>query len=120
MDVEIAVSGTEDARGELESLLQWLNQEDEFRGLVDFKPTAIKPGELGALEEILLAAIAAGGIDALGATVGVWLQTRRSDLKVTFHADGTFKEIDVSGPVAKTVAKHLFEGGGTKQIEKGE
>jgi hypothetical protein len=120
MDVEITISGTEDARGELESLLQWLNQEPDFRGLVEFKPTEVRPGELGSLEEILLAAIAAGGLDALGATVGVWLQTRRSDLQVTFRADGSFKEIRASGPVAKTVARHLFEGEGPERIGKGE
>jgi hypothetical protein len=119
MDVEITISGTEDARGELESLLQWLNHEPDYRGLVDFKPTEVKPGELGALEEILVVAVA-GGLEALGLTVSVWLRTRRSDLKVTFHEDGTFKEITAGGPVTKTVAGHLFESKGPGQIEKGE
>ncbi|WP_205325102.1 hypothetical protein [Glycomyces sp. YM15] len=108
MDVEIAVEGSENARSELESLRQWLNQEDEYRGLVDFAPAGIEPGRLGALQEILLAAIAAGGVDALGRTIGVWLQTRRSEIKVSLRADGSVREVSASGPVAKTVAENLF------------
>jgi hypothetical protein len=116
MDVEITISGTEDPRGELESLLQWLNQEPDFRGLVDFKPTEVRPGELGSLEEILLAAIAAGGLDALGQTIGTWLQARRSEITVKLRADGSVREVSASGPAAKTVVESLFGGDGPKRI----
>jgi hypothetical protein len=120
MNVEITVAGSEDARGELESLRQWLIQEDDYRGLVDFAPAGIKPGELGALQEILLAAIAAGGLDALGQTIGTWLQTRRSEITVKLRADGTVEEVSASGPIAKTVAAHVFGGSGQRRIGKGE
>lgn len=118
MDVEITVTGTADTRGELESLLLWLSQEQEYRGRVEFAPAAIEEGELGALQEVLLAAIAAGGLDALGRTVGVWLQTRRSDITVSLRADGTVEEVSASGPAAKTVARSLF--GEPKRLDKGE
>jgi hypothetical protein len=118
MDVEITVAGAADARGELESLRQWLLREDEYRGRVEFAPAAIKPGELGALQELLLAAVAAGGLDALGQTVGVWLQTRRSDIKVSLRADGTVKEVSASGPAAKIVARSLF--GEPERLGEGE
>ncbi|MFC3491542.1 effector-associated constant component EACC1 [Glycomyces rhizosphaerae] len=120
MDVEIAVTGADDPRGELESLWQWLNQDGDYQGQVDFAPAEIKEGELGALQEFLLAAIAAGGLDALGRTIGVWLGTRQSGIKVSLRADGTVKEVSASGPAAMIVAKHLFGNEGPKRIDKGE
>lgn len=116
MDVEIEIAGADDPRGELESLLQWMNQEAEYRGRVEFAPAGIGAGELGALQEILLAAIAAGGLDALGQTIGTWLQTRRSEITVKLRADGTVREVSASGPAAKTVARSLFGGDGPKRI----
>ncbi|HEY1094272.1 MAG TPA: hypothetical protein VGE61_06195 [Glycomyces sp.] len=116
MDVEITISGTEDPRGELESLLQWLNQDSEYRGRIDFAPAEIGEGELGALQEILLAAIAAGGLDALGQTIGTWLQARRSEITVKLRADGSVREVSASGPAAKTVVESLFGGDGPKRI----
>lgn len=118
MDVEITVSGAADPRGELESLRQWLLQEDEYRGRVDFAPAAVKEGELGALQELLLAAIAAGGLDALGRTVAVWLQTRRSDITVSLRADGSVEKVSASGPAAKIVARSVF--GEPKRLGEGE
>ncbi|MDA1359038.1 hypothetical protein O1R50_05355 [Glycomyces luteolus] len=118
MDVEITIAGSEDARGELESLRQWLNQDEDYRGLVDFAPAEIKPGELGALQEILLAAIAAGGLDALGRTIAVWLQTRQSTIAVKLRADGTIEEVSASGPIAKTVAENVF-GDDPKRLGQG-
>jgi len=108
MDVEIAVSGSGDARGELVALRQWLIREDDYRGRVDFAPAAIGEGELGALQEILLAAIAAGGLNALGQTIGVWLQSRRSEVEVTLTTkDGSSLHVSAKGAVAKSVARRL-------------
>jgi hypothetical protein len=120
MDVEIAVTGANDPRGELVALRQWLIQVDEYRGLVDFAPAEIREGELGGWEDLLLAAIAAGGLDALGRTIGVWLQTRRSDIKVLYRADGTVKEVSASGAAAKTVADNLFPRPPRKKLDPGE
>lgn len=120
MDVEIAVTGANDPRGELVALRQWLIQADDYRGRVDFAPAEVQDGELGALQELLLAAIAAGGLDALGQTIAVWLRTRRSDIKVTLRADGTVKEVSASGPAATVVAESLFPSQDTKQLDPGE
>ncbi|WP_030154700.1 hypothetical protein [Glycomyces sp. NRRL B-16210] len=111
MDAEIAVHGTDDTHGELAALLDWLDHEDEFRGRVRFAPAEIKPGELGGLETLLLAAIAAGGLDVLGRTIVGWLQTRRSSIEVTVTApDGSGLQISAQGAVAKTVAQKLDSG----------
>ncbi|GAA2161536.1 MULTISPECIES: effector-associated constant component EACC1 [Glycomyces] len=120
MDVEITISGTEDARGELIALRQWLIREDEYRGRVDFASAQPEDGELGGFQELLLAAIAAGGLDALGRTIGVWLQTRRSDITVSLRADGTVEEVSASGPAARIVAERLFGDAGPKPIAKDE
>ena len=111
MDAEIAVHGTDDTHGELAALLDWLNHENEFRGRVRFAPVAIKPGDLGAIETLLLAAIAAGGLDVLGRTIVGWLQTRRSAIEVTVTApDGSGLHISAKGAVAKSVVEKLDSG----------
>jgi hypothetical protein len=108
MDVEIAVVDSNDPQGELVALLQWLNQADEYRGQVEFTPAEIREHELGAAHELLLAVIAAGGLDALGQTIGVWLQTRRSEIEVTVTAkDGGTLHVSAKGAIAKSVAKKL-------------
>jgi hypothetical protein len=108
MDVEIAVTGSHAAHGDLVALRQWLIREDDYRGRVDFAPTDMNEGELGALQEILLAAIAAGGLDALGQTISTWIQTRRSEIEVTLTAsDGSSLHVSAKGAIAKSVAKKL-------------
>ncbi|MEU6860149.1 hypothetical protein AB0B28_14900 [Glycomyces sp. NPDC046736] len=108
MNVELAVTGASDPRGELGSLLQWLSREPELRGRVAFAPAEPGEGELGAMQELLLAAIAAGGLDALGRTIAVWIKTRRSELEVTVTApDGTSLQVNAKGAVANTIAKRL-------------
>ncbi|MEU5873510.1 hypothetical protein AB0A73_18375 [Glycomyces sp. NPDC047369] len=111
MDAELTVTGSADPRGELVSLRQWLNREDDYRGRVDFKPAVPSEGELGFGSDVLLAVIAAGGLDALAQTIGVWLQSRRSELEVEVSAaDGTRVRITAKGPIAKSVAKRLDLG----------
>ncbi|THV23578.1 effector-associated constant component EACC1 [Glycomyces paridis] len=102
MDAEITVHGTDDARGELASLLDWLTREDDMSAR--FAPAAIGPGELGAVQELLIAAIAAGGLDALGRTVAVWLRSRRPEIEVTIvDADGSSITVTAKGTAAKSI-----------------
>ncbi|MEU6247131.1 hypothetical protein [Glycomyces sp. NPDC047010] len=111
MDAELTVTGSADPRGELVLLRKWLNREDDYRGRVDFKPAEPQEGELGFATDVLLAGIAAGGLDALGRTVAVWIQSRRSEIEVEVSApDGTRVRITAKGPVAKSVAKRLDPG----------
>lgn len=111
MDAEIAVRGASDTHTELSSLLDWLNHEDDFRGRVRFAPAEPEPGELGALQDLLLAAIAAGGLDALGRSVVGWLKTRRSELEVTvIAADGSSIHVSAKGIAARTIADKLDPG----------
>jgi len=111
MDAELTVTGSADPRGELVLLRKWLNRDDDYRGRVDFKPAEPQEGELGAGTDILLAAIAAGGLDALGQTIGVWIRSRRSEIEVEVSAaDGSRVRITAKGPIAKSVAKRLDLG----------
>ncbi|MFB9661888.1 hypothetical protein ACFQS3_04105 [Glycomyces mayteni] len=118
MDAELTVTGSDDPRGELVLLRKWLSREDDYRGRVDFKPAEPREGELGFATDVLLAGIAAGGLDALGRTIAVWIDSRRSQIEVEVSAaDGTHWRISAKGPVAKSVAKRL-ETPPEKPLEK--
>lgn len=111
MDAEIAVVGGAGARDELAALRQWLVREDDFRGRVGFAPAEIREGELGAVQELLTVALAAGSFNALCQTITAWLQSRRSELEFEVtNSDGGAVRISAKGAVVKSVAKKLDLG----------
>ena len=111
MDAEIAVVGEGEVRGELAALRQWLVREDDFRGRVGFAPAEVREGELGAVQELLTVALAAGSFNALCQTIAVWLQSRRSELEIEVtNSDGGSVRISAKGAVVKSVAKKLHRG----------
>lgn len=95
MEVHLSVDGTE-SDGELERLASWLRQEPELRGRV--KPPGTKPteGELGVLEDALVAAVSGGGaITVLITALQAFLSMRkRADLKITVEGPGGKRTID--------------------------
>jgi Effector Associated Constant Component 1 len=81
----------------LQSLLDWLRQEDILRGRVRTVQTPVRPGEMGALDAALVVALGSGGAGAvLAASVSTWLsQPRRADVTLTVTAeDGRHIELD--------------------------
>ncbi|MFI9405133.1 hypothetical protein [Nocardia sp. NPDC052316] len=101
--------GGDDTHPELVSLRDWLSREPLLRGGVHTRAQAISPGEMGALDEVLVVALGGGGaVTVLVRSVSVWLQQRRSTLIVKITAsNGTQVEITSEGPAADQVATML-------------
>lgn len=94
MHVEITVDG---AAGEIElrSLHDWLLQEPGLRGSKVSRPVPIpSPGEMGALSDVLIVALGAGGAGTvLAGAVSAWLRTRVSAFTLRIRTAG--REIEV-------------------------
>jgi hypothetical protein len=95
VEARLSVQG-EDSIDGLEELSDWLRQESELRGHVR---AASEPGlgELGALPDVLIAAISGGGaLSVLAASLKAFLtQPRRSDVRIVVSGhDGRVVELD--------------------------
>jgi hypothetical protein len=90
MDVGIRLSG-DSAHALLTELHAWLSREDALRGRVAAAgQSAIPPGQMGGLTEVLIVGLGAQGAgSALAASLAVWIRHRRPsvDIEVT-GADG--------------------------------
>jgi len=96
MDVRISLVGGNPA-ADLESLDDWLQGEPELAGRVKVSASVPREGELGALAEVLVAAVSSGGaLSVLAGSLYVWLsQPRRSDVRIRVEGDnGSVVEID--------------------------
>ena len=81
------------AERELASLQEWLGRETALRGSVASEHRVTGPDEMGAVSDVLVAALGDGGaVTALAASLGTWLVTRRSRVK-----------IKVTGPANRSV-----------------
>ena len=89
MDVGIRLSG-DSAHALLTELHAWLSREDALRGRVAAGQSAIPPGQMGGLTEVLIVGLGAQGAGSVLATsLAVWIRHRRPsvDIEVT-GADG--------------------------------
>ena len=96
LDFKISVEG-DDRISELERLCAWLGQEEQLRGLVAAGPVPPRPGELGALVEVLAVAVGSGGtLSVLAASLtGFLSQPRNADVRIVITGpDGRRVEID--------------------------
>jgi hypothetical protein len=95
MNVEIAISDP-DQDSELTSLEDWLLRDAALRGCTVTRPAAVpRPGEMGAISEVLVVALGSGGSGAALATaLSVWLRTRVHDL--TIRLQGPAGTIELS------------------------
>ena len=94
--MQLSVEGDEPVEG-LADLSDWLHQESELRGLVAYGDAVPKPGELGALSDVLMVAVGSGGtLSVLATSLKVFLaQPRRSDVRIVVTApDGGRVELD--------------------------
>jgi hypothetical protein len=93
MEAPISVT---DADDELRSLLDWLRQEDDFRGRVRLSSVVPEPGHMGGISDSLSVALGSGGaVTGLAASISVWLKHRRSDLTVEISIGDRKAKIDV-------------------------
>lgn len=113
MIVQLSVKGDEPVE-ELAELSDWLHQESELRGLVSPGDAVPRPGELGALSDLLMVAVGSGGtLSVLAASLKVFLaQPRRSDVRIVVTApDGRRVELDAKrvGDVEQLLRQTLGE-----------
>lgn len=96
MQAAIEINDSADALAEFESLHRWLGESTSLRGAVTLDQT-MTPGEMGAVSDVLVVALGSGGaVTALAASLGAWLHSRRSHVKIKVTAaDGSSVEIDV-------------------------
>ncbi|MFJ3309570.1 hypothetical protein ACIPSA_42370 [Streptomyces sp. NPDC086549] len=103
MDAVIGIRGGDEV-GELAGLVGWLRAERELGGAVQVVRRDIAESELGSGFDVISVAVGSGGVGAaLAQSLSAWLRTRRSDIKVTFTANGRTVEVDarrVSDPMA--------------------
>jgi hypothetical protein len=81
----------------LEELSDWLRQEPGLRGRVEWQAAAPGPGQLGALAEVLVAAVGGGGaVSVLASSLMVFLsQPRHADVRIVVSGpDGRWVEVD--------------------------
>ncbi|MFI7526484.1 hypothetical protein [Nocardia salmonicida] len=106
MTVRLRVVGSDDSHREVTSLREWLGRESLLRGHIHVELEPIRPGEMGGLENILVVAVgSSGAATVLARSVTVWLQQRRSELRVEITGrDGSHVGIDAKGPVAEGIA----------------
>jgi hypothetical protein len=112
---QLSVEGDEPVEG-LAELSDWLRQESELRGLVSSGNAVPRPGELGALSDLLMVAVGSGGIlSVLAASLKVFLvQPRRSDVRIVVTSpDGRRVELDAKrvGDVEQLLRQVLGETG---------
>lgn len=106
MSVQLRIIGSDDPHRESQSLRDWIGRESLLRGRVRAEHQPIQPGEMGALEQVLIVTLGSGGaVTMLARSVTMWLQQRRSELRVEVTApDGSRAVINASGPAADHVA----------------
>ena len=88
MEARISLVGGNPA-ADLESLDDWLQGEPELAGQVRVSAPVPREGELGALADVLVAAVSSGGaLSVLAASLYAWLsQPRRSDVRIRVEGD---------------------------------
>lgn len=117
MSIQLRIVGSDDPHRELASLWDWVGRESLLRGHIRAESQPIRPDEMGGLEEILIVAIGSGGAATmLVRSVIVWLEQRRSELRVEVTTpDGSRSEITAAGPAADQIAKLIFETAHSKE-----
>jgi Effector Associated Constant Component 1 len=81
MDIQVSIQSSGQLE-ELRNLEDWLLEEPGLAECPVTRPSAApRPGEMGALSDVLVVALGSGGMGvALASSLSVWLRTRVSDL----------------------------------------
>jgi Effector Associated Constant Component 1 len=95
MDVRISLVGEKSA-ADLESLDDWLSGEPELAGRVKLAAPVPREGELGALVEVLVAAVSSGGtLSVLATSLHAWLSQPRRPHIVIRVEDETGRAVEI-------------------------
>jgi Effector Associated Constant Component 1 len=109
VDVEILVSG-DDERAERSSLWQWMRGDEQLSHVRSISGP-IGDEELGSATELLTVAVGSGGVAmALVRALTAWIETRRSNVKVTVVAGDQRVELEATnvddvGPLLRQVLR---------------
>lgn len=99
------------APGELYSLFDWLQRNDEFRGRIKPLSQGSAPQDMGGTIEVLSVVLGSGGAGAvLVSSLSTWLQTRRARISVEVVMDesgDTVRKLEVDASSAAAV-KELY------------
>jgi Effector Associated Constant Component 1 len=97
MRVELSIAlDNGEPPADLQSLASWLRQDARLRGAVELVHRPPRPGEMGAVSDVLSVALGPGGSGiALAGALSVWLRTRTSDVKATVTGRNGTVTIDV-------------------------
>lgn len=94
--MEARIRITDGISEDLAALGAWLQQEDELRGRIRIVPSGISETELGAISDVLIAALSTGGAGTvLASSLRTWLLTRRTTAKITVEASGRTVTLDI-------------------------
>ncbi len=95
MDIAISVSNAPD---ELQHLYRWLRREEDLpASSINIAPRPPGPEDMGALSDVLVVALGAGGAGAvLANSLSVWILNRKSDLKLRFSGRGGTYELEAT------------------------
>ncbi len=82
MQVRLTVAG-DDATAAMRSLEEWLAGDDELRGRVRSVVTAPRPGTMGSAADVLMVAVAQGGVATAVASVLIsWIRRQAGKVSV--------------------------------------
>ncbi|MER8103382.1 hypothetical protein [Kitasatospora sp. NPDC094016] len=96
MTVLIGVETNSNDIDELTGLADWLRSERGLGGSVELVPGKVGEHALGGAIDLLSVALGSGGAGAvLAQSVSTWLQTRRSDVKISIESEG--RKIEIQG-----------------------
>jgi Effector Associated Constant Component 1 len=116
MEARISLVGGNPA-ADLESLDDWLEGEPELAGRIRVSAPVPREEELGALAEVLVAAVSSGGLlSVLATSLHAWLsQPRGSDVRIRVQGDnGRAVEIDaerVNAQQAEDLLRQVLDFG---------
>lgn len=83
VDGQVRVVQAADKQSELLSLHQWLSREDELRGRVELDQPSPEPGQMGAVDDVLVVALGgSGAVTVLANSLRVWLTQRHADVVI--------------------------------------
>lgn len=95
MDLTITVQGSPEGSA-IESLVDWLRPEPEFRGRIRESTRSLTGGEMGGAVDALVVAVGSGGVlTVLASTLRSWLQQpRHKDIRITIENGHGSVDID--------------------------
>jgi hypothetical protein len=109
VDIELRVLESQDPVEELSSLYDWLSRDDAFRGRVRMSRAAPKPDEMGAVVDVLLIALGAGGAGTvLAGSLSTWITSRRSTVRLRLRY-GKGREVEIDADRVKDPGAFLAQ-----------